>query len=155
MRKVDPHLRLFREEAVLTHFGSLVVREGAAELNRQCPQFARMSIALTRWLSRVPKAMRRSITYDNGSENAEHLRTNRVLGTCSWLCEPYHSWERGTVENIPGLVRRFFPKKTDIATISKNEILSVERWLNNRPKKCLGFKTPAEVFQAAGVALAG
>jgi IS30 family transposase len=59
------------------------------------------------------------------------------------------------VENIPGLVRRFFPKKTDIATISKNEILSVERWLNNRPKKCLGFKTPAEVFQAAGVALAG
>jgi len=79
MRKVDPHLRLFREEAVLTHFGFLVVREGAAELNRLCPQFARMSIVLTRWLSRVPKAMRRSITYDNGSENAERLRTNRVL----------------------------------------------------------------------------
>jgi IS30 family transposase len=114
-----------------------------------------MSIALTRRLSRVPKAMRRSITYDNGSENSEHLRTNHVLGTCSWFCEPYHSWERGTVENTIGLVRRFFPKKTDFATISKNEILSVERWLNNRPRKCLGFKTPAEVFKTAGVALAG
>jgi len=114
-----------------------------------------MSIALTRRLSRVPQALRRSITYDNGSENTEHLRTNRVLGTCSWFCEPYHSWERGTVENTIGLVRRFFPKKTDFATISTHEILSVERWLNNRPRKCLGFKTPAEVFKAAGVALAG
>jgi IS30 family transposase len=59
------------------------------------------------------------------------------------------------VENTLGLVRRFFSKKTDVATISKNEILSVERWLNNRPRKCLGFKTPAEVFQSVGVALAG
>lgn len=114
-----------------------------------------MSIALTRRLSRVPQALRRSITYDNGSENAAHLRTNRVLGTCSWFCEPYHSWERGTVENTIGLVRRFFPKKTDFATIAPHEIRSVERWLNNRPRKCLGFKTPAEVFKAAGVALAG
>ena len=114
-----------------------------------------MSIALTRRLSRYPLAMRRSITYDNGSENVEHSRTNRVLGTRSYFCEPYHSWERGTVENTIGLVRRFFPKKTDFATISKNRIQSVERWLNHRPRKCLGFKTPAEVFKAAGVALTG
>ncbi len=114
-----------------------------------------MSIALTRRLSRYPLDMRRSITYDNGSENAEHSRTNRVLGTRSYFCEPYHSWERGTVENTIGLVRRFFPKKTDFATISKNKIQSVERWLNNRPRKCLGFKTPAEVFKSAGVALTG
>jgi IS30 family transposase len=59
------------------------------------------------------------------------------------------------VENTLGLVRRFFPKKTDVATISKNEILSVERWLNNRLRKCHELKTPAEVFKAAGVALAG
>jgi IS30 family transposase len=114
-----------------------------------------MSIALTRRLSRYPLQMRRSITYDNGSENVEHSRTNRVLGTRSYFCEPYHSWERGTVENTIGLVRRFFPKKTDFATISKNKIQSVERWLNNRPRKCLGFKTPAEVFKSAGVALTG
>jgi IS30 family transposase len=114
-----------------------------------------MSIALTRRLSRYPLQMRRSITYDNGSENVEHSRTNRVLGTRSYFCEPYHSWERGTVENTIGLVRRFFPKKTDFAMISKNKIQSVERWLNNRPRKCLGFKTPAEVFKSAGVALTG
>ena len=114
-----------------------------------------MSIAFTQRLSRVPKTMRRSITYDNDSEHTEHLRTNRVLGTCSWFCKPYHSLKRGTAENIIGLVRRFFLQKTDFAPNSKNEILSVERWLNNRPRKCLGFKTPAEVFKAAGVALPG
>ena len=114
-----------------------------------------MSVALTRRLSRYPKGLRRSLTYDNGSENTEHRRTNQVLGTRSYFCEPFHSWERGTVENTIGLVRRFFPKTTDFATISKNRIQAVERWLNYRPRKCLGFQTPAEVFKAAGVALTG
>ena len=114
-----------------------------------------MSVALTRRLSRYPKGLRRSITYDNGSENTEHRHTNQVLGTRSYFCEPFHSWERGTVENTIGLVRRFFPKRTDFATISKNRIHSVERWLNHRPRKCLGFQTPAEVFKSAGVALTG
>lgn len=114
-----------------------------------------MSIALTRRLSRYPKALRLSITYDNGSENTEHGRTNRILGTRSYFCEPFHSWERGTVENTIGLVRRFFPKKTDFAKISKNKIKSVEHWLNHRPRKCLGFKTPAEVFRSSSVALTG
>lgn len=113
-----------------------------------------MSVAVVRRLSRYDKVLRRSITYDNGSENSSHARTNRILGTRSWFCEPYHSWERGTVENTIGLVRRFFPKKTDFATVSNNTVKAVERWLNNRPRKCLGFKTPAEVFKAAGVALA-
>lgn len=114
-----------------------------------------MSVALNRRLARYSKAVRRTITYDNGSENHEHMRTNRVLGTRSYFCEPYHSWERGTVENTIGLVRRFFPKKTNFARISKNKVHSVEHWLNNRPRKCLGFKTPAETFKAAGVALTG
>jgi len=114
-----------------------------------------MSTALTRRLSRYPQALRRSLTYDNGSENTEHVHTNQVLGTRSYFCEPFHSWERGTVENTIGLVRRFFPKQTDLAQISKSRVQSVERWLNHRPRKCLGFKTPAEVFKAAGVALTG
>ena len=114
-----------------------------------------MSVALTRRLSRYPTGWRRSLTYDNGSENTEHERTNRVLGTRSYFCEPYHSWERGTVENTIGLVRRFFPKRTDLAQVSKSRVQSVERWLNHRPRKCLGFKTPAEVFKSVGVALTG
>jgi len=114
-----------------------------------------MSVALTRRLSHYPAALRRSLTYDNGSENTHHLRTNRILGTRSYFCEPFHSWERGTVENTIGLVRRFFPKRTDFATISKSRLQSVEYWLNRRPRKCLGFKTPAEAFKASGVALTG
>jgi IS30 family transposase len=114
-----------------------------------------MSTSLTRRLSRYPQAFRLSITYDNGSENTEHARTNQVLGTRSYFCEPFHSWEKGTVENTIGLIRRFFPKRTDFAKVSKNRIRSVEHWLNHRPRKCLGFKTPAEVFRSLGVALQG
>jgi len=107
-----------------------------------------MSIALTRRLSRYPRELRLSITYDNGPENAEHMRTNKILGTCSYFCEPFHSYERGTVENTIGLVRRFLPKKTNLAKISQVHLSKIEYWLNNRPRKCLGFKTPAEVFDA-------
>jgi IS30 family transposase len=114
-----------------------------------------MRLALTRRLSRYPQAWRRSLTYDNGSENTEHVQTNRVLGTRSYFCEPYHSWERGTVENTIGLVRRFVPKRTDLAQLSKNHVQSLERWLNHRPRKCLGFQTPAEVFKSMSVALTG
>lgn len=107
-----------------------------------------MSVALTRRLSRYPTKLRLSITYDNGPENAEHIRTNKILGTCSYFCEPFHSYERGTVENTIGLVRRFLPKKTNLAKISQDHLVNIEYWLNNRPRKCLGFKTPAEVFKA-------
>jgi IS30 family transposase len=112
-----------------------------------------MSTALTRRLKRFPKWFRLSITYDNGSENTEHLRTNKILGTKSYFCEPFHSWERGTGENTIGLVRRFFPKKTDFAKVSKNKVNAVERWLNHRPRKCLGFLTPLEAANSLGVAL--
>jgi len=112
------------------------------------------SNALTRRLSRYPKDMRLTITYDNGCENVEHIRINKVLGTRSYFCTPFHSWEKGSVENAIGLIRRRFPKKTDFAIITKEQIKRVERALNNRPRKCLGFQTPAEVFNQS-VALAG
>jgi len=105
-------------------------------------------IALNRSLCRHRKSARRSITYDNGPENVEHETVNVVLGTASYFCEPYHSWEKGTVENTIGLIRRFLPKKTDFATISDMEVRRIERWLNNRPRKCLGFRTPAEAFRS-------
>jgi IS30 family transposase len=107
-----------------------------------------MSVALIRRLSLYPTQLRVSITYDNGPENAEHMRTNEALGTSSFFCEPFHSYERGTVENTIGLVRRFLPKKTNLAKISQVHLSKIEYWLNNRPRKCLGFKTPAELFTA-------
>ena len=97
-------------------------------------------------LFQYPKSARLSITYDNGSENVEHELVNKTLGTKSYFCNPYHSWEKGTVENTCGLIRRYIPKKTDISLIADSEIIRIENDLNNRPRKCLNFLTPAEFF---------
>lgn len=115
---------------------------------------AKVVNALKNQLNRYPQALRRTITYDNGSENVEHQRTNRLLGTKSYFCTPFHSWEKGSVENGISLIRRYLPKKTDFATISYYRVRKIENLLNNRPRKCLNYKTPSEVFTAS-VALAG
>ena len=95
-----------------------------------------------------------SITYDNGCEFVEHEFVNNQLGTKSYFCKPYHAWEKGTVENINGLIRRFFPKKTDFDTISNRKIKFVEDWINSKPMKVLGFMTPTEAYLNAIVPLA-
>lgn len=115
---------------------------------------AEMRKAMNRSLSRCPKHLRRSCTYDNGSENVQHEQVNRTLGTKSYFCEPFHSWEKGSVENAAGLVRRHLPKKTDFAMVSADRIKRTERWINGLPRKCLGFKTSAEAWRQA-VALRG
>lgn len=103
--------------------------------------------ALNASLSHYPAHLRRTLTYDNGCENTEHRLTNATLGTRSYFCEPFHSWEKGTVENTVGLVRRFFPKGTDFTRVTAHAIKRVERWLNHRPRKCLNYQTPAEAFR--------
>lgn len=103
--------------------------------------------AITRILSHYPKHARRSITYDNGSENIEHREANTVLGTKSYFTEPYRSWQKGTVENTIGLIRRVLPKKTNFDCVSDRQIKTLERHLNNRPRKCLNFRTPLERFR--------
>jgi len=95
-----------------------------------------------------PSRIRQSLTYDNGLENAFHEYTNNVLGTKSYFCNPYHSWEKGTVENVIGIIRRFYPKKTDWNNISQWDLNKVAKFINNRPMKLLGFKTPYQVFVA-------
>jgi len=102
--------------------------------------------ALIRRLSRYPQTLLRSITYDNGCENVEHEYTNKVLGTQSYFCEPFHSWEKASIENAIGLIRRFFPKKTDFNLITKEQVKRVETLLNTRPRKCLHYQTPNEVL---------
>ena len=111
---------------------------------------------LVETLGAYPLEFVQTITYDNGHENVEHELINKELGATSYFCRPYHSWEKGTVENLIGLIRRYLPKGTDFAKISNERIAWIEQRLNSRPKKCLGFKTPIEVFgQLATVALAG
>lgn len=127
----------------LLHIDKLMAKESNRLVN-----------ALTKRLSNYPQALRRTITYDNGSENVEHERINEMLGTKSYFCNPFHSWEKGSVEYSIGLVRRFLPKKTDFAKISRYKVRKIENLLNNRPRKCLNFQTPSEVFSLC-VALTG
>lgn len=92
------------------------------------------------------KNLAKTITYDNGCEFTLHEKVNSHLKVQSYFCTPYHSWEKGTVENINGLIRRFFPKGTDFVTITDEQIKYVEDWINNRPMKVLNYQTPYQVF---------
>lgn len=111
--------------------------------------------AVIRRLSNHPDELVKSITYDNGSENVLHQEINDRLGVQSFFCEPYHSWEKGSVEQVNGLIRRYLPKGTDFSTVTAAEINRIEKRLNNRPRKCLNYKTPYEMFRLARGALAG
>lgn len=86
-----------------------------------------------------------TITGDNGKEFAEHEKIARELNILFYFAKPYHSWERGANENINGLIRQFFPKKSDFTSITEEQVREVERLLNNRPRKRLGFLTPNEM----------
>lgn len=95
---------------------------------------------------RLPKNKRRTITYDNGTEFSDHELISRFTKLDVYFAYPYHSWERGTNENTNGLVRQFFPKKSSFAHITEKDTKRVMRLLNSRPRKRLGYLTPAEVF---------
>jgi len=86
------------------------------------------------------------LTADNGREFAGHIRVAKQLKTQFYFIHPFSSWERGLNENTNGLIRQYFPKKHDFTTITQKQIEKVMNKLNNRPRKCLGFKTPNEVF---------
>jgi len=95
-----------------------------------------------------------SITYDNGCEFSQHEKVNELLNTKSYFARPYCSNDKGTVENINGLIRRFFPKGTNFDNISEEAIAYVEDWINNRPMKILNYMTPKQIFQLNSVAIA-
>lgn len=96
-------------------------------------------------------------TFDNGKEFSNHIALTCMLMTEVYFAKPYYSWERGLNENTNGLVRQYFPKRMSFDNISKDELQQVERKINNRPRKCLGYKTPFEIFSKSlakrGVAL--
>ena len=87
-----------------------------------------------------------TLTFDNGKEFADHERIAAELGCKCYFAKPYHSWERGLNENTNGLIRQYFPKKMSFAQITADQIALVQHRLNNRPRKCLGFKTPDMVY---------
>jgi len=107
------------------------------------------SEAMIRVLSNVPPKLRRSITLDNGPENSAHQKVGGALGIDSYFCHPYCASERGTVENRNGFIRRYLTKKTNFATISDETLKRIQYIHNHRPMKCLGFRTPYEVYWEA------
>lgn len=92
----------------------------------------------------LPREMWLTITRDNGTENAEHLKTLKNFEVQSYYCDPYCSWQKGGTENLNKLIRQYLPRKTDLSKISEDEIYAIQERLNNRPRKSLNYLTPNE-----------
>ena len=88
----------------------------------------------------------RTLTYDNGKEFTDHASIDQALGSISYFADPYSSWQRGSNENLNGLIRQHIPKSRPLSTVSDAELAKIEGLLNNRPRKRLRYKTPHDVF---------
>jgi IS30 family transposase len=102
--------------------------------------------AITRTIITLPEELRRSLAWDQGAEMAQHARLKIDTGVQVYFCDPQSPWQRATNENTNGLLRQYFPKGTDLSAHSAEEIAAVAAALNSRPRKTLGWKTPAEAL---------
>jgi len=114
--------------------------------------------AIVEQLVSLPPNARRSITFDRGTEFADHNTMRKALSADIWYCDPHSPWQRGTpldgtplvcraiVENTNGIIRRDMPRKSDIADYSKKDIEMIQYMINSTPRKCLGYQTPEEAF---------
>lgn len=94
----------------------------------------------------IPKELRKTFTFDNGTEFAKHKEISAMIGVKIFFAHPYHSWERGLNEHTNGLLRQYFPKSMQLINLSKKQLATAINEINNRPRKCLNFQTPAEAF---------
>jgi transposase, IS30 family len=102
--------------------------------------------SFTRQMKRLPAALRKSMTYDRGSEMACHPELTLPLKIDIWFCDPHAPWQRGSNENTNGLLRQFMPKGADLADAGQTWLNDVAALMNNRPRKNLGWRTPAEAM---------
>jgi IS30 family transposase len=142
----EADLMLFRTygQAILTlHERS---SRALAILRQPNKRAAPVAAAIEAVLADLPSRLRQTITFDNGTEFAEHHRLRRSLGLQTFFCDPHAPWQKGGIENAIGRLRRVLPRKTDLATLSPAQIRHLARLYNHTPRKCLDFQTPAEVF---------
>lgn len=125
-------------------FGQPRAKNGPA-LAGHGAEAVRNAIAAT--IVTLPKQLRRSLTWDQGAEMAQHAQLRIETGLPIYFCDPHSPWQRGTNENTNGLLRQYFPKGTDLSRHSREEIETVAAALNSRPRKTLGWKTPAEALR--------
>ena len=125
-----------------TRFTMLLHLPGSREGHRA--EAVRDVIAAT--ILTLPAHLRRSLTWDQGLELLEHVDLNIATDLAIYFCDPHSPWQRGTNENTNGLLRQYFPKSTDLSVHSAADLANVAAALNGRPRKTLGWKTPAEAF---------
>lgn len=102
--------------------------------------------ALVKTAKSVPRELFLTVTFDNGGENAKHVKIRRKYGAETYFCDTYSAWQKGGVENMNKLIRRYLPRKTDMSKLSQMDIYKIQERFNNRPRKCLNYQTPNEVF---------
>jgi IS30 family transposase len=132
-----------------SHIATLVERHSrfTALVKVSSKDTAIVVAALTRHVRKLPKALRRSLTWDRGLEMAKHKDFTVATDVKVYFCDPQSPWQRGSNENTNGLLRQYFPKKTNLSDYTQSELDKVALRLNQRPRKTLGFQTPANKLQ--------
>jgi transposase, IS30 family len=105
--------------------------------------------ALVERIIDLPAHLRRSLTWDQGHEMADHVRFSVDTGVAVYFCDPHSPWQRGTNENTNGLLRQYLPRSVDLRTVSQAELDAIAAELNNRPRQTLGWRSPSEAFAEA------
>lgn len=133
------------------HKGAFVtLDERKSKLRLAMPVASKKAFEVTEAISFLLKPLKRfvdTITFDNGKEFAMHEQLAESINCETYFAKPYHSWERGQNENANGLLRQYFPKSMELIDVTSQQVFAAVHKLNSRPRKCLGFKTPYEVFE--------
>ena len=140
---------MFRKEHGKVNVTSLVERVSryAVVMRNEDRQSKPIMESLINGLAPLPADARQSITFDRGTEFSAWRHLKDGIGADSWFCDPQAPWQKGTVENTNRRARRWLPRKRDIRGMTDHDIKQICDQLNNTPRKCLGWKTPAEVFR--------